>query len=125
VQAAFGHIPALAIPAIARALNLSRAEVYGVVTFYHDLRAEPAGMHILKICRAEACQALGCETLVEQAEQRLGSKCGGTSADGRMTLETVYCLGLCATAPSAMIDGKVIGRLDERKLNSIIEGAGA
>lgn len=125
VQATWGHIPDAAVPLIARALNLSRADVWGVVTFYHDLRTEPAGKHVLKICRAEACQAMGCEGLVERAEQRLGVTCGQTSADGRVTLEAVYCLGLCATAPSAMLDGKVVGRLDEARLEALIKGAGA
>lgn len=125
VQATWGHIPDAAVPLIARALNLSRADVWGVVTFYHDLRTEPAGKHVLKICRAEACQAMGCEGLVERAEQRLGVTCGQTSADGRVTLEAVYCLGLCATAPSAMLDGKVVGRLDEARLEALIKGARA
>ncbi len=125
VQATWGHIPDAAVPLIARALNLSRADVWGVVTFYHDLRTEPAGKHVLKICRAEACQAMGCEELVERAEQRLGVTCGQTSANGRVTLEAVYCLGLCATAPSAMLDGKVVGRLDEARLEALIKGAGA
>lgn len=123
VQGAFGYVPEAAVPVIADALNLSRAEVYGVVTFYHDFRREPAGRHVLKMCRAEACQAMGGERLVEHAESRLGAGCGETSADGRVTLEPVYCLGLCATAPSAMIDGKLVGRLDEKKLDVLIKGA--
>lgn len=124
VQSAFGHIPQQAIPVIARALNVSRAEVWGVVTFYHDFRDTPAGRHVIKICRAEACQAMGCESLVNHAEQRLNIKCGDTSADGRVTFEAVYCLGLCATAPSAMVDGEVVGRLNESKLDALIKGAG-
>ena len=94
----FGHVPRAAIPVIAEALNLSRAEVYGVVTFYHDFRASPAGRHVVKLCRAEACQSMGGEALVARAEQRLGTACGTTSAGG-VTLEAVYCLGLCATSP--------------------------
>jgi formate dehydrogenase subunit gamma len=121
----FGFVPAEAVPVIANALNLSRAEVHGVVTFYHDFRREPAGQHVLKMCRAEACQSMGCEPLVRQAEERLGIKCGETSADGRVTLEAIYCLGLCATSPSAMIDGKIVGRLNEAKLDKLLKGAGA
>lgn len=123
VREAFGHVPDAAIPIIADALNLSRAEVYGVVTFYHDFRQEPAGGHVLKICRAEACQSMGADALVARAEARLGVACGGTTADGAVTLEPIYCLGLCACAPSAMIDGRVVGRLDDGKLDAMLEGA--
>jgi formate dehydrogenase subunit gamma len=125
VQAALGCVPEAAVPALADALNLSRAEVHGVVTFYHDFRREPAGRHVLKVCRAEACQAMGGEALVAHAEDRLGIACGNTSPDGRVTLEPVYCLGLCATAPSAMMDGKVVGRLTRPKLDALLKGAGA
>ena len=125
VQEAFGMVPEAAVPVIAEELNLSRAEVHGVVSFYHDFRREPAGKHVLKLCRAEACQAMGCESLVKRAEDRLGVDCGHTSADGRVTLEPVYCLGLCATAPSAMIDGRIVGRLDAVKLDKILKEAGA
>jgi formate dehydrogenase subunit gamma len=125
LQHAFGHVPEEAIPVISRELNLSRAEVHGVVTFYHDFRPELPGKHILKLCRAEACQSMGCERLVERAESRLGIECGNTSADGRVTLEAVYCLGLCATAPSAMIDGRVIGRLDSSRLDELLREAQA
>lgn len=123
VQDAFGYVPEKAIPVLARELNLSRAEVHGVVSFYHDFRREPAGHRIVKLCRAEACQAMGCEPLVEHAEKRLGISCGETTADGRLTLEAVYCLGLCATAPSAMIDKKVLGRLTPSKLDQILKEA--
>ncbi len=125
VQEAFGLVPEEAVPVIADALNLSRAEVHGVVTFYHDFRREPAGRHVVKVCRAEACQSMGCEALVAHAEDRLGIACGETTADGRVTFETVYCLGLCATAPSAMVDGKIVGRLDAAKLDKILSEAGA
>ena len=125
VQQALGSVPEGAIPALAEALNLSRAEVHGVVTFYHGFRREPAGRHVLKMCRAEACQAMGGETLVKHAEGRLGIACGDTSADGRVTLESVYCLGLCATAPSAMMDGRVVGRLTAARLDALLKGAGA
>ena len=123
LQDTFGHVPRDAEPMIAEALNLSRAEVHGVVTFYHDYRATPAGKHVVKLCRAEACQSMGCEALVERAETRLNTKCGSTSADGRVTLEPIYCLGLCATAPSAMVDGRIVGRLDAKKLDAILDEA--
>ena len=125
MQAALGHVPEAAVRTLADALNLSRAEVHGVVTFYHDFRDKPAGRHVLKICRAEACQAMGGEALVARAEDRLGVACGGTSADGRVTLEPIYCLGLCATGPSAMLDGEVVGRLTAPKLDALLKGAGA
>jgi formate dehydrogenase subunit gamma len=125
VQETFGCVPEEAVPVIAKELNLSRAEVHGVVTFYHDFRREPAGGTVIKVCRAEACQSMGCESLVKRAEDRLGIDCGGTTANGRVTFETVYCLGLCATAPSAMVNGKIVGRLDETKLDKILSEAGA
>lgn len=121
VQHAFGYVPEAAVTVIAEALNLSRAEVHGVVTFYHDFRREPAGRHVVKMCRAEACQAMGGERLVARAEDHLGTRCGETSADGRVTLEPIYCLGLCATAPSAMVDGRIVGRLDEAKLDGLLK----
>jgi formate dehydrogenase subunit gamma len=120
VQATFGYIPDAVVPMIAEALNLSRAEVHGVVTFYHDFRSAPAGQHVLKICRAEACQATGGDALAARAEARLGVKMGATSADGRVTLEPVYCLGLCSVSPSAMLDGKIVARLDEKKLDTLL-----
>jgi formate dehydrogenase subunit gamma len=123
LQDAFGHVPEAAIPMVAQALNLSRAEVHGVFTFYHDLRDKPAGRHVLKLCRAEACQAAGCESLVAHAESKLGIAIGETSADQRVTLEPVYCLGLCATAPSAMLDGRVIGRLNSQRLDALMTEA--
>jgi formate dehydrogenase subunit gamma len=125
VQAALGYVPEATVPALAHALNLSRAEVHGVVTFYHDFRRKPAGRHVLKMCRAEACQAMGCETLVSRVEDRLGVACGNTSADGRVTFEAVYCLGLCATGPSAMVDGRIVGRLTPAKVDTLLKGVGA
>ena len=123
LQAAFGHVPEAAIPLIAETLNLSRAEVHGVVTFYHDFRRQLPGRHVLKLCRAEACQATGGDALAAHAKGRLGIEWGGTTADGRVTLDAVFCLGLCATAPSAMIDGRLVGRLTEASLDSLIEQA--
>lgn len=125
IQHAFGLVPEEAIPVMARELNLSRAEVHGVVTFYHDFRRELPGKHVLKLCRAEACQSMGCERLVERAEDKLGVECGNTTADGRVTLEAVYCLGLCATAPSAMLDGRIVGRLDNSRLDQLLKEAQA
>lgn len=125
VQSALGYVPEAVVPALAQVLNLSRAEVHGVVTFYHDFRAKPAGRHVLKLCRAEACQSMGGEALVERAEHRLGVACGETSADGRVTLEPVYCLGLCATAPSAMIDGRIVGRMTAERLDALLKETGA
>ncbi len=122
-QSTFGCIPDLAVPAIADALNLSRAEVHGVVTFYHDFRREPAGRHVLKLCRAEACQSSGGDALVARAESLLGIKLGDTTANGSVTVEAVYCLGLCSTAPSAMLDGRLVGRLDSAKLDGLLAEA--
>jgi formate dehydrogenase subunit gamma len=119
LQEAFGYVPQEVLPMIASALNLSRAEVYGVFTFYHDFRAKPAGRHVLKLCRAEACQAAGGDALVARAEQTLGISLGNTTPDDRVTLEPIYCLGLCATAPSAMLDGRLIGRLDEARIDAL------
>ncbi len=123
LQEAFGYVPERAIPMVASALNLSRAEVYGVFTFYHDFRKEPAGHHVLKLCRAEACQAAGGDALAACAQARLGIAIGHTTADERVTLEPVYCLGLCATAPSAMLDGRLVGRLDETRLDALVAEA--
>ena len=123
LQEAFGYVPEPAVPMIASALNLSRAEVHGVFTFYHDFRREPAGRHVLKLCRAEACQAAGGDALAARAETRLGITIGNTTADERVTLEPIYCLGLCAIAPSAMLDGRVVGRLDEARIDALIAEA--
>jgi len=120
VQAAFGHVPREAIPVIAEALNLSRAEVHGVVTFYHDFRSEPAGRHVLKLCRAEACQAMGADALAQTAMKALGCDWHQTSKAG-VTLEPVFCLGLCACGPAALADGEVIGRLDADRLDALLE----
>ena len=123
MQQAFGCIPEAAEPLIAAALNITRAEVHGVVTFYHDFRREPTGRHVLKVCRAEACQSMGAEALLGYLEGSLGLRCGETSSDGQITIEAVYCLGLCAVAPSAMLDGAVVGRLNERKLDTLMAEA--
>lgn len=123
MQETFGCVPEQAVPIIAEALNISRADAHGVVTFYHDFKAEPRGRHVLKLCRAEACQAAGGDALAARAEAKLGIAFGGTTGDRRVTLEPVYCLGLCATAPSAMLDGRVVGRLDEKRLDALVAEA--
>jgi formate dehydrogenase subunit gamma len=123
LQEAFGYVPEAAIPMVATALNLSRAEVHGVFTFYHDFRKKPAGRHVLKLCRAEACQAAGGDRLAARAEAKLGIALGDTTADQLVTLEPIYCLGLCATAPSAMLDGRLIGRLDEKRIDALVAEA--
>ncbi|MGF7009375.1 formate dehydrogenase subunit gamma [Aminobacter sp. BE322] len=121
VQEEFGYVPQETLPIIAEALNLSRAEVHGVFTFYHDFRKEPAGRHVLKLCQAEACQSMGSDAIAAQIKQKLGIDFHETTKDGAVTLEPVYCLGLCACAPSAMLDGEVIGRLDADKIDEIAE----
>jgi len=110
-----GFVDERALPIIADVLNLTRAEVQGVVSFYHDFRRAPAGRHMVKVCRAEACQAMGAENLIAGLEKSFGVKLGETSKDGRVTLEAVYCLGNCALSPAALIDGKLYGRLDAAK----------
>ena len=123
LQREFGYIDRQAIPLVAQALNLSRAEMHGVVSFYHDFREAPPGRHVLKLCRAEACQSMGADALAEAARERLRVGWGETTADGRLTLEPVFCLGLCACAPAAMLDGRVFGALDEAGLASLIDEA--
>jgi formate dehydrogenase subunit gamma len=120
LQESFGHVPETAVTMVAEALNLSRAEVHGVVTFYHDFRREVPGRHVLKLCRAEACQAAGGNALAARARARLGVALGNTTADRSVSFEAVYCLGLCATAPAAMLDGRVVGRLDAKRLDALL-----
>ena len=123
LQDEFGYIPEEAVPLIASSLNLSRAEVHGTITFYHDFRREPAGRHILKLCRAEACQAMNGPHIARELLVKLGIEWGGTTPDGVLTVEGVYCLGLCACAPSALYDGSPIGRLDREKLDAVVRDA--
>lgn len=122
VQDAFGHVPEQALPIIAQDLNISNAEANGVMTFYHDFRARPAGTHVLKLCRAESCKSVGADALAAHACDRLGIDWHETTPDGRVTLEPIFCLGLCACGPAALIDGKVVGRLDAARLDQIIGG---
>ncbi len=123
VQAEFGLVDDAAVPMIAEALNLSRADVHGVLTFYHDFRRQPAGRTVVKLCAAEACQAAGGRALQAAAERQLGMPMKGTTGDGAATLEPVYCLGLCSVAPAAMVNGRVHGRLTQDRLAAIIEEA--
>ncbi len=125
LQGQFGHVPQGAVQPIADHLNISKAEVHGVISFYHDFRDLPAGHHTVKICRAEACQAMGANQLADAAQARLGVSWHGTTANGAVTLEPVYCLGLCACGPAAMIDDKLVGRVDETRLNELLTEAGA
>jgi formate dehydrogenase subunit gamma len=120
VQAAFGYVPAGAVGPIAKALNQSRAEVHGVISFYHDFRQSPPGQHVLKVCQAESCQACGSRELTAHLEQRLGCKLGETSPDGLVTLEPVYCLGNCACSPALMLDGRLHGRVTTDKADQLL-----
>ena len=119
VQAAFGCVPPEAVRLIAGALNLTRAEVHGVMSFYHDFRDRPAGRHVLKLCRAEACQSMNGETVAAQVLKRFGVGWGETTPDGAVTVEATYCLGLCACAPSAMLDDEPRARLDRSAIDEI------
>jgi formate dehydrogenase subunit gamma len=123
LQEEFGYVSDLAYPLLADALNISRAEVVGVVRFYHDFKEQLGGRHLLKICRAESCQSMGCEALVGHIEQSLGVELGGTTADGALTVEAVYCLGNCALSPAAMLDDRLYGRLDNTKADRLIARA--
>jgi formate dehydrogenase subunit gamma len=122
VQQELGFIPASAIPRIAAALNLSRAEVHGVVSFYHYFRHDPPGRQVLRLCRAEACQAVNGEATEAHAKRCLGVDFGGTTADGKFTLEAAYCLGNCAAGPSLMIDDKLYGRVTPERLEQLLGG---
>jgi formate dehydrogenase subunit gamma len=122
LQAEFGYLPKETLPVVADVLNVTRAEIYGIATFYHDFHMELRGEHTVVLCRAEACQARGAAALAERAKARLGVDWGETTPDGRVTLDQTFCLGLCACAPSAMIDGKIVGRLTAEKLDAVLSG---
>jgi formate dehydrogenase subunit gamma len=121
LQHEVGHIPEASLPVLAKALNLSRAEVHGVVSFYHEFRRKPAGRHVVKMCRAEACQSMKGNELAEAAQKTLKVKFGETTSDGAITLEAVYCLGLCATSPSLLVDERPMGRMTPKKFETLVK----
>jgi len=125
IQDAFGFIPADAVADIASAFNLSRAEVHGVITFYHDFRATPPAKHVIQICRAEACQSMGAEQLLAHAEKSLGCRLHGKSEDGKFSLDPVYCLGHCATSPAVTIGKEVHARMTPARFDHLIAKAKA
>ena len=120
IQDRVGYVPPEAVPEIAHALNLSRAEVHGVITFYHHFRQHPAGEHVVRICRAEACQAVGADALVDHACRTLGVEFHGTTGDGAVTLEPVYCLGNCALSPAILVDNELFGAVTPERFDEII-----
>ena len=121
MQQTFGYVPDQAIPQIAEALNLTRADVHGIASFYHDFRRAPPGRHVLRLCRAEACQSLGADRLAAEVQARLDVDWHDTTADGAVTLEPVFCLGLCAVGPSGMLDGQPLGRLDPARVEAALD----
>jgi formate dehydrogenase subunit gamma len=123
LQEEFGYVDKAAIPLVASALNLSHAEVFGVLSFYHDFHQEPGGRHVLKVCRAEACQSMGCEKMIRHVEDRLGVNLGETTEDRSFTVEPVYCLGNCALSPAVMLDGKLYGRVSSDVADFLIDDA--
>ena len=123
LQEDFGYIDQAAVPLIAEALNLSHAEVHGVISFYHDFRGSAPGRHVLRVCRAEACQSMGCDALVRHLEKRLGVKLGETTADRSLTVEQVFCLGNCALSPAVMLDGEPYGRVSPEVADFLIDDA--
>ena len=123
IQAEFGYVDPAAVPIVAEELNLSRADVHGVVTFYHDFRDSPAGGATVRICRAEACQSVGADALVAHAKERLGVDLGETSADGRVTVDQVFCLGNCALGPSVQVGQTLHGRVDSARFDALVEEA--
>lgn len=123
LQDEFGYVPKQSEALIADALNVSRAEVHGVISFYHDFRRTAPGRHVLKLCRAEACQSVGAVGLADRLLGRLGLNWGGTTVDGSLTVEPAFCLGLCACGPNALLDGEPLARLDDSALLDVTEQA--
>jgi formate dehydrogenase subunit gamma len=124
IQDALGHIPPAAVPIIADGLNLSRAEVHGVISFYHYFRDHPAGRHTVRICRAESCQSMQGAALAEHARRRLGIDFHQTTPGGDISLEPVYCLGNCACSPAVMIDRELFGRVTPERLDDLLARLG-
>jgi formate dehydrogenase subunit gamma len=122
LQDKFGHVPPDAVPVLAKALNLSRAEVHGTITFYHHFRQHPAGRHVVHVCRAEACQAVGADALVEHAKRSLGCDFHETTKDNAITLEPAYCLGQCAIGPSLLIDDEIHAKVTPARFDSLVKG---
>ena len=120
LQDVFGHIDPRAVDLVAEVLNLSKADVYGVVTFYKDFRSEPPGRSVIQVCRGEACQSMGAERLARHAREQLSVDFGATTSDGAVTLEQVFCLGNCALAPAALVDGRLKGRIDEARFDELV-----
>jgi formate dehydrogenase subunit gamma len=120
IQDELGWVPADTVPLIASALRLSRAEVHGVISFYHDFKHAPLGLNVIKLCRAESCQAMGAVALADHVKIRLGIDFGQTTADHNFTLEAVYCLGNCACSPAAVINGELVGRATAHRLDQAI-----
>jgi len=123
LQEEFGYVPKQSEAMIADALNVSRAEVHGVISFYHDFRRTAPGRHVLKLCRAEACQSVGAAGMADRLLRRLGVDWGGTTRDGSLTVEPIFCLGLCACGPNALLDGEPLARLDDAALLDVTEEA--
>ena len=121
LQEEFGYIDEAAVPLIARALNISQAEVHGTISFYHDFRRAAPGRHVLKVCRAESCQSMGCDSLIEHIQNRLGIPLGGTTEDGRITFEQIFCLGMCASSPALMLDDRPYARVSPDVADSLID----
>ncbi|MAR32293.1 MAG: formate dehydrogenase subunit gamma [Porticoccaceae bacterium] len=122
IQKSIGHISDSAIADIALGLNLSRAEVHGVISFYHDFKTKPIGNHLVQICRAEACQSMGSRELEDHAKTSLGIGYGETTPDGFISLEPVYCLGNCASSPSVRINDDVHARVDSNRFDALVAG---
>jgi formate dehydrogenase subunit gamma len=123
LQDEFGFIDRSAVPVIARALNITRAQDYSTISIYPDLRNIPPGRHVLRVCRAEACQSMGCDKLIQHVENRLGIRLGQTTADGRFMVEQIFCLGLCSQPPAVMLDGRPYGHVTPQMVDSLLDDA--
>ncbi|HET7635356.1 MAG TPA: formate dehydrogenase subunit gamma [Burkholderiales bacterium] len=121
IQETLGYVPETVVPAIASGLNLSRAEVHGVISFYHDFRRTPPGRHVVRICQAESCQAMGSVSLTEHVKSSLDVDFGDTTDDGAITLEPVYCLGNCACSPAVMVDDALYGRMSASRFDALVQ----